>query len=877
MKSFISYCIIAIMACGSVLPVAAQRKAHGFEKKRPFDTVHSEQTVTTAFGKINAISDGTTGVIVKWTMASERGSFAFDVFRLDADGKHFVGGESIGGSGLTSGNEPVFGQEYSVYDPDGHPGATYAIENTSADGVVRRSETVGVTFEEDISFEASELIRQIESRRISGSLRQDDLILDKELSSRVESGRLIDDPVTHKWVITQPGVKIGVNKEGMYRVTRAELQAGGFNVDADSANWQLYDRGVQQSLIVGPNGDYIEFYGRGIDTPESDTRAYFLINGPSAGKRMATRVSRPSTNTVVAPSYSQSFVLKERTNYVNTIRNGDAENFWGRLITTSATNLNFTLSGVDLDRPTALLTVKLHGMSTGLHQVNLSLNGQSLTPVNSAGQVAFTTTQVVPTTSLVNGTNVLQMQSAGPSGDSSLFDSIEIVFDRQHIADQNNLFFTSQNDRKARATGFSSPSIRLIDNTLENDPIEVTNLAVTDAGGSFTLEFPAQRAARVYAYTDSSLLGASSINPIGPDQLGLPTNAADFVIIAYKDFVAEAQLWANYRQGQGITVKVVDVDDVFEEFNYGVSSAESIKSFLAYAHSNWTNGPDYVLLLGDGTIDPRNYYGIGRFNLVPSKIVNTVMTETASDEYLSDLNGDGLAEMAIGRVPARTADRVAIVREKTVRFETMLNDPVAQGVLLAYDNPNGYPFEEMSQRLRQQLPADWPTTMVGVGQPDSLATLVAAMNTGKYIANFSGHGTTGVWAGSNWFTLSNVFCTGGAVHCINHPMNETIFTMLTCLNGYFISPSGSSLSEALLFSTNGGAVATWASTGLTTPDVQEGMGQRFYQQIGLGNIPRLGDLVKDAKTAIPGGTDVRLSWVLLGDPMLKVRQTPSFK
>ncbi|MBL8066779.1 MAG: hypothetical protein JNM34_13160, partial [Chthonomonadaceae bacterium] len=75
----------------------------------------------------------------------------------------------------------------------------------------------------------------------------------------------------------------------------------------------------------------------------------------------------------------------------------------------------------------------------------------------------------------------------------------------------------------------------------------------------------------------------------------------------------------------------------------------------------------------------------------------------------------------------------------------------------------------------------------------------------------------------------------------------------------------------LLFSNNGGGVAAWASTGLTTPDVQEVMAQRFYNQLGAGNIPRMGDLIRDAKSTIPGGIDVRLSWTLIGDPMLKVR------
>jgi hypothetical protein len=49
------------------------------------------------------------------------------------------------------------------------------------------------------------------------------------------------------------------------------------------------------------------------------------------------------------------------------------------------------------------------------------------------------------------------------------------------------------------------------------------------------------------------------------------------------------------------------------------------------------------------------------------------------------------------------------------------------------------------------------------------------------------------------------------------------------------------------------------------------MATRFYDKIGEGTIPRVGDLVRDAKGALVGGADLRNSWALLGDPMLKVR------
>jgi hypothetical protein len=108
--------------------------------------------------------------------------------------------------------------------------------------------------------------------------------------------------------------------------------------------------------------------------------------------------------------------------------------------------------------------------------------------------------------------------------------------------------------------------------------------------------------------------------------------------------------------------------------------------------------------------------------------------------------------------------------------------------------------------------------------------------------------------------------------------------MLTCLNGYFINPTSPvSLAENLVDAEwtdmsgpvpvrhDTGAITVWASTGLTTPDVQEIMATRFYLKLGEGSIPRMGDLVRDAKGVLIGGEDVRNSWVLIGDPMLKVR------
>jgi hypothetical protein len=346
----------------------------------------------------------------------------------------------------------------------------------------------------------------------------------------------------------------------------------------------------------------------------------------------------------------------------------------------------------------------------------------------------------------------------------------------------------------------------------------------------------------------------------------VPGTQADLVIIAYKDYLAQAETWANYRRGQGITVKVVEVTEIYDEFNYGSLSSASIRSFLQYSVLNWQTPPRYVLILGEACYDSRNYEGTGYWNQVPTRLVDSVFSTTASDEWLGDFDGDGLSQLAIGRIASRNSTGISTVFNKVVTFEALPGNQLDRGALFAYDfNDSQNDFAAMTTQLRGQLPVTAPTTSVFRGDPNAATSLITQMNTGKLIVNYSGHGTTGTWGGSPVFF--NIF----SVPSLTNASSTSIYTMLTCLNGYFHNITNESFAEALTKAQNGGAVAAWASSGLTASSQQLLMGNRFYNQVGAGNIQRLGDLIKDAKSVVPGGSSVRFSWALIGDPMLKVR------
>ena len=91
------------------------------------------------------------------------------------------------------------------------------------------------------------------------------------------------------------------------------------------------------------------------------------------------------------------------------------------------------------------------------------------------------------------------------------------------------------------------------------------------------------------------------------------------------------------------------------------------------------------------------------------------------------------------------------------------------------------------------------------------------------------------------------------------------------LNGYFQDAGMDSLGESLIKAERGGAVAVWASTGMTMPHHQETMNREFYRLLfNGGRAVTLGEAAMGAKAAI-GDRDVRQTWVLLGDPTMWLR------
>jgi hypothetical protein len=432
--------------------------------------------------------------------------------------------------------------------------------------------------------------------------------------------------------------------------------------------------------------------------------------------------------------------------------------------------------------------------------------------------------------------------------------------------------------------GFAVPTIRLIDYT---DPLNVSiskpSSQPSASGYAITVPVSESRSKNqrlLYAFPEGQFLQPASISLNQPSTLNLNTNAADFVVISYKTFIPSFTATVSpintslvaQRTAQGFTPAVVDIDDVYDEFSYGEHGPQAIKDFLQYAKTNWATPPRYVIFAGDASLDPRNYMNIGDFDLVPTKSIDATFSETCSDDWLTDFDGDGVADIPVGRLPFRTVADASLVISKIVNFTPV----VPQSALLVADQDpdNVFGFAHTNDVFQGLLPGTMTVDRLnrapqpsGVpSQPDSQihTDMISGFNQGRALVNYSGHGQVDVW-GAN----PSLFRNDEALALTNG--NKLSFVVvMDCLNGYFHDPSLMSLSEAFLEAPNGGAVAAFASSGLTVAQGQHDMGRELYTRLYSGSPMALGDAIKIAKGAT-FDIDVKRTWIFFGDPSLKIR------
>jgi hypothetical protein len=394
-------------------------------------------------------------------------------------------------------------------------------------------------------------------------------------------------------------------------------------------------------------------------------------------------------------------------------------------------------------------------------------------------------------------------------------------------------------------------------------------LSGAEVGLDEVLRFHAE-AGRRYLAVSHEAVHRPQVRRASPSRLKSEINRADYVIIGPRAFLDAAAPLIAFRQGQGLRVKAVSIEEVYSEFGFGETTPSALHDFLTHAYHHWQAPPRYVALLGDATYDYKNYLGTQVVNHVPPMMLRTSFLWTASDPAYARVNGeDPLPDIAIGRLPAASVEEVRVLTQKVLSYET--GEARGAPIVLVADNTDAAAnFEAAAEQVAARLADSHELRRIYLGRLGTARTresIKQAFDDGASVVSYLGHGGIHLWASENVFNLADVDSLSP------QPQQPLLLTM-NCLNGYFHFPYFNSLAEALVKSESKGAIAAFSPSGLSLHRAAERFHLALMQEIVRGAHGRLGDAVLAAQGAYAdSGSPPELLAIyhLLGDPALTLR------
>ena len=304
------------------------------------------------------------------------------------------------------------------------------------------------------------------------------------------------------------------------------------------------------------------------------------------------------------------------------------------------------------------------------HQVKVFLNGAEVGAVNFDGQAQGVVSLPIAHNKLIEGDNVVRLIAQAGETDVSLVNAVQITYQHTYNAESNALRLTANGAQQVAIGGFTSSDVQVFDVTNPNAPQEVAAVVQAQKGSySVVTTAPGSGQRTLFALTGARARQVLSARANQSSNWRQPLNGANLLIITHRNFAASTASLKALRQSQGLSVAVIDVEDLYDEFSYGNKTPQAVKDFLAYAKGNWKKPPQYALLVGDASYDPKNYLGFGDSDFVPTRLIDTQYLETASDDWLADFSGGGVAELAIGRLPVRTPQEATAMINKIVAYD----------------------------------------------------------------------------------------------------------------------------------------------------------------------------------------------------------------
>jgi hypothetical protein len=683
-------------------------------------------------------------------------------------------------------------------------------------------------------------------------------------------------------------IKIPIRESGLYRLTAAEIAAA-FGTGVRDVELLIKHRrlsitreGTPVAYLPEDGNGALLFYGRSIDSVYTDENVYLLQ--PGSGLAMETLDGGSPLPASGGASFLDVVHVEENSYPITYLFDDPDEDYWlwdffvVGIPGWDAKTFPFTVEGLATSGGEGSLTVKLVGGIFGDEALTfntaLSVNGQYVGDCSWGGDPHKTCTFPLPSWALGSGENVLEVAALSEgSSPYSLFyiDSFDVGYPRSYSAPGETLLLRGDGNSVISVDGFGSAAVTVLDLSFPDDPAVVANTTIDKApDGSFRASFlPASPATSYLAVGAGAVRPVEQLIPLVSAGLRSTENGADYLIITPELLAGAVSPLAAYRASRGLAVKVASVESIADEFGHGITSPHALRSFLAYAYANWQRRPRYVVLAGEGTMDYKNVNGHGD-SLVPVMMVPTAEGLSPSDNALADFNGDGVPEMAIGRLPVLSAQEVEDALDKIENYELSPGTWREEALWLADNAETGGDFPADSDAVAQLLPASIAAEKIYL-TPATIdsdrAALMNGLTEGAAFLNFFGHGGLDRFAAEGLLTVDDVAALPPSIA-------PPVVTAMTCNSGRFSLSGIDSLAESLVLKANAGATAVWSPVGLSVNAEARLLDEEFYRAVFEDGTVVLGDAVRTALRRFrAGGGDPELPFIynLLGDPALRLR------
>lgn len=372
--------------------------------------------------------------------------------------------------------------------------------------------------------------------------------------------------------------------------------------------------------------------------------------------------------------------------------------------------------------------------------------------------------------------------------------------------------------------------------------------------------------------------------------------SVDYIIITVPKFKAAAEKLANYhKKNSGLTVSVIMLNQIYNEFSSGQQDLTAIRDFLKMFYDK--NLPDdeklkYVLLMGDGSFDYKDRIEDNQ-NIIPtfeSYSSLTTLYSFCTDDYIGFLDDDeGLnmasnttanLDLAIGRIPVNTEEEAYDVVDKIIYYKTNKSKNAWKNEItfVADDEDNNLHFDDAEDVInlaeiekkdyynfdKIYLDAYKQVNAAGGDRyPDVVDAILRKLFTGTFFVDYTGHGGPSNWAQERVFNIKDI-------RNLKNKDKLPLFMTATCDFSPFDDPTIVSAGENLLLNPDGGAIAMLSTTRLVFSHSNKQMNlavmNHLFQKVN-GRMPTVGEVLQQAKNEASSNDNNR-KFVLLGDPAL---------